>query len=91
MKLKFHSSFKTVQENYAKSSTEKLFQVFASCHQVYLIEGEMSGDTLDIKMLQFSKWKLEPLVENPEHVFEVSHANGEKINVLKIFEFQSEL
>ena len=70
-------------------SERMIFKLMASCHNVYLIDGELMGDILEIKMLEFSKWKLIPSMRDSA-LFHVQSPIDEFLDVCKIFEFESE-
>lgn len=73
-------------DNYSEKIIMKLF---ATCHNVCLIDGTLLGDILDIKMFEFSKWSYMPS-DNDEIVFYVKYKENSTLNVCKIFEFESE-
>ena len=66
-----------------------IFKLMATCHNVYLIDGELMGDILEIKMLEFSRWKLIPC-EKENIIFYVKSPKEKSLEVCKIFEFESE-
>jgi len=70
-------------------SERLIFQLMATCHNVYLIDNVLMGDILEIKMLEFSQWKF---VESDKDnvIFYVHSPNGKVLDVCKIFEFESE-
>lgn len=73
----------------AEQGQELYCQLFASCHNICLIDNKMLGDTLDQAMFQFSGWEL---IESqvPGISFSV-RSQDRKLDVLKVFEFESSL
>lgn len=52
----------------ALPNTCPLLQALASCHSLTSIDGELTGDPLDLKMFQFTRWVLEePGPENTRY------------------------
>ena len=73
----------------AETSQKLIYKLMATCHNVYLIDNQLMGDILEIKMLEFSKWSFVTSIEN-DIIFSVRSSNGNSLNVCKIFEFESE-
>ena len=38
--------------------TETIFKIFATCHSACIIDGELMGDSLDVEMFKFSRYKM---------------------------------
>lgn len=38
---------------------ESFLQALATCHQLKVVDGEVIGDPLDVKMFMFTKWAIE--------------------------------
>ena len=66
-----------------------IFKLMATCHNVYLIDEVLMGDILEIKMLEFSRWKF-IVSEKDKAIFHVQSPTSEILDVVKIFEFESE-
>ncbi|XP_048484806.1 polyamine-transporting ATPase 13A3 isoform X7 [Plutella xylostella] len=59
---------RTVVDVTALPLTCPLIQALASCHSLTSIEGKLTGDPLDLKMFEFTKWVLEePGPENTRY------------------------
>ncbi len=89
--INLHLQMKLVLSNNVlleETSTKLIFKLMATCHNVCLIDGELLGDVLEIKMLDFSQWKF---IESSKDdtIFHVK-SQKEILNVCKIFEFESE-
>ena len=76
----------------------KLLRILASCHSIVKLNEKFIGDPLEIKMFNATDWNYEgdKTYENPgnhqsKSTTIVSEPNGEKIEILKRFEFSSEL
>mmetsp|Transcript_38736 Transcript_38736/g.152961 ORF Transcript_38736/g.152961 Transcript_38736/m.152961 type:complete len:298 (-) Transcript_38736:2320-3213(-) len=63
----------------------------ASCHALSRIDGEIVGDEVDLKMFELSEWKLENSEQSDKAVLQVSDEDGNLVNVLRAFDFKSEL
>ena len=48
-----------------------MFKIFATCHCVYMIDDEMQGDILDIKVFLFSGYKIIANNNSPNVAFGV--------------------
>ena len=71
-----------------ETSKKLIFKLMATCHNVCLIDEELLGDVLEIKMLEFSQWKfIQSSKDNT--IFHVK-SQEETLDVCKIFEFESE-
>ncbi|RCI06202.1 hypothetical protein CU098_003218, partial [Rhizopus stolonifer] len=46
--------------NHEKKSTElRILQTMTTCHSLKIVDGELLGDPLDLKMFEFTQWELE--------------------------------
>ncbi len=56
--LPFHFSFSPLESDAAKESlvNSAMMACMASCHSLTKIEGELSGDPLDLKMFNATGW-----------------------------------
>ncbi len=61
-----------------------------TCHGAYLIDGEILGDPLDIKMLEFSQYQISN-TNSADIKFRSENPKGEILEVLKTFDFESGL
>lgn len=43
----------------SKSSINSMFHTMATCHSLRLVDGELLGDPLDLKMFHFTEWEFE--------------------------------
>ncbi|KAL4438847.1 hypothetical protein ABPG74_016567 [Tetrahymena malaccensis] len=67
--------------------TSILFKLLSICHQAYEINGSFIGDPIDIKILQFSGWKVQnDRIRNQRY----SQYKSERVYCLQINEFHSE-
>ncbi|KAL4468757.1 hypothetical protein ABPG74_005260 [Tetrahymena malaccensis] len=75
-----------------ESEKEKLLhKFFGSCHGVYLVNGENLGDELDIRMLEFSQYKILP-EESKDFKFKVQRqSDNSLLTIYKVWEFESSL
>jgi len=64
-------------------------KLMATCHSAYLINNILIGDSLDIRMLEYSSWKYQ-VNKDPEVKFQTVLGN-EKLEVLKVYEFSSDM
>ncbi|KAL4468758.1 hypothetical protein ABPG74_005261 [Tetrahymena malaccensis] len=70
---------------------ELLHKFFGSCHGVYLVNGENLGDELDIRMIEFSQFKILS-DESTEYKFRVQRKTDDCfLNIYKVWEFESTL
>ena len=70
-------------------SGKLITKLMGTCHSAYLINDILIGDSLDIKMLEYSSWKYER-TNDPKVKF-MAVFGRDKLEVLKVFEFSSEL
>ncbi len=64
-----------------------LLKAFACCHSVHLVNNELIGDEIDVKMLKFSKYVIE---NGKNYKFRVKNIeNTHYMQVNKIWEFES--
>ncbi|XP_043470600.1 polyamine-transporting ATPase 13A3-like isoform X1 [Leptopilina heterotoma] len=60
-----NNEFEEVEKNVPKLMNHHIFQGMLVCHSLTLIEGELCGDPLDVKMFESTGWTLEePEVED---------------------------
>lgn len=45
-----------ITESHTLDCHDKLIQAMATCHSLTQIDGELTGDPLDLSMFQFTKW-----------------------------------
>ena len=82
---------KLVQEIDESDRNSLIFKLFACCHQLQFVDGNLLGDDLDIKMFKLSGWVFEQAPMNSDFEFLVTSPSKDvKIKVIKIFEFHSE-
>lgn len=43
----------------AQTTQSKIFQTMTTCHSLKIVNGELLGDPLDLKMFEFTQWELE--------------------------------
>lgn len=86
LKLKLTENCKEEIDIFPKKLIVKLF---ATCHNNCLIEDELLGDVLDIKMFHFSQYKFIPSY-NDDLAYSVKFGEKTILNVSKIYEFESE-
>ncbi|CAH1110178.1 unnamed protein product [Psylliodes chrysocephalus] len=83
----------------ALSYTSELLRGMASCHSLAIINGELGGDPLDIKMFESTGWKLQDSVDATKHhhinVKPVSgfppYENPPEVGIVKQYQFSSHL
>ena len=46
---------------------EELIKGMATCHSLTMIDEKLSGDPIDLRMFDFSKWSLEEVIFFPIH------------------------
>ncbi|EAS00951.3 ATPase, P-type (transporting), HAD superfamily, protein (macronuclear) [Tetrahymena thermophila SB210] len=74
-------------ENYNRELSCILFKLLSICHQAYEINGTFIGDPIDVKILQFSGWKVQyDVIRNQRF----SQYKNERVYCLQVNEFHSE-
>jgi cation-transporting ATPase 13A2 len=81
--------FKSQNINFDVDPSESLqFKLFATCHSVHNLDGEFVGDTLDVQMMKYSKWKY--ISPQDYRVKFIMKRENSLLEVMKVFEFASE-
>lgn len=78
-----------LKEEFELFSKKLVVKLFATCHNNCLIDDELLGDVLDIKMFQFSQYKFIPSY-NDDLAYSVQFDEKTILHVNKIYEFESE-
>jgi cation-transporting ATPase 13A3/4/5 len=66
-----------------------MFKCMAACHSVRVIKGISYGDSLDVKMMEFSTWQFDPSPKHSDCKYQMKCSKS-TLKVLKVFEFTSE-
>lgn len=48
-----------MDNTYDREKQQKIMHTMATCHSLRVVDGELLGDPLDIKMFQFTGWSYE--------------------------------
>jgi cation-transporting P-type ATPase 13A2 len=57
---------RTSEEMVEVEAFPSLIELMATCHSIQFVNGELVGDPLDLKMFEFTRWKLEEAVETSD-------------------------
>ncbi|KAG1455987.1 hypothetical protein G6F55_006757 [Rhizopus delemar] len=52
-------TFMSLNDNSSESTKSKILQTMTTCHSLKIVDGELLGDPLDLKMFEFTRWELE--------------------------------
>ncbi|KAG1700076.1 putative cation-transporting ATPase 13A3 [Nymphon striatum] len=94
--LPVHNSRFTTEVQHVRSQSVKLelFNAMASCHTLTVIDGRITGDSVDLEFFKATNWIIsDEEVEETDGIFKV-HPKKQKsryIQVTKIFPFDSKL
>lgn len=60
----------TTSERELENENKYLIEGMATCHSLAYINGDLTGDPLDLKMFEFTKWILEEPSDNENTLFD---------------------
>ncbi|PRP86428.1 hypothetical protein PROFUN_05347 [Planoprotostelium fungivorum] len=73
----------------------KLLYAMTSCHSITVLEDTFIGDTLEVKMFQYTRWSFEEVAEDPHHPHLLSVVRSpqkeQALGIVKRFDFSSAL
>ncbi|XP_022090369.1 probable cation-transporting ATPase 13A3 [Acanthaster planci] len=93
-------TFGELKTSVADDTTEHHLAAMATCHSLTIINGELSGDPIDLKMFQATGWDLEEPTSKESTNFDILvptivrspfKADEREIGVLRQFPFSSDL
>ena len=98
----FKAQSKVVEEMIEVEAFPSLIELMSTCHAIQCVNGELIGDPLDLKMFEFTKWKLEEAVETseglaptvvmpPPSTARFPTSKSFDIAIIRCFEFQPQL
>ncbi|KAK5649470.1 hypothetical protein RI129_000499 [Pyrocoelia pectoralis] len=71
------------------SKTSNLLNGMATCHSLTIMEGQLIGDPLDIKMFESTGWSMQE--DSATHTAAMVKSDENELNILHVFPFSSNL